>query len=195
MSGNDGHAHFFTLTKTDEFLIYRGDCKCGAVRFYAGDTDKDILNRAAVLNRELGCRGGVDMPKNGESKDPRPPIPPKPTHRWEMFNYYEENKAQILADLAELGEAEMRRRWEISQATWRTRRGGQLAGLAVRWRVLSATPAGNGVADSQIAQNVPMPTRPGQDNAIPPFPPFNDNWPAEVQHEWLLTYRELIARC
>lgn len=194
MNGNGAHAHFFTITRTDEFLISRGDCKCGAVRFYPNDTDKDIIKRAAELNRELGRRGGADMTDKREPKDARPPVPPKPPNRWYMAKYYDNNREQILRDLAELGESEMRRRWGISKATWQTTKHGEPAGLVVRWGLLNVAPAGDGVADSEMAQNVPKPDRPRSDGAIPPLPPFNDNWPADVQVEWLTTYRQLIAR-
>lgn len=186
MNGNGTHAHFFNITHSGEPFICRGDCKCGAVQFYPNDTDKEIIKRAAELNRELGRKGGADMPeKRGEPKDARPPIPPKPANRWYMAKYYDDNKEQILRDLADLGDAEMRRRWGISQATWQTTRHGEPSGLVVRWGLVKAAPAGQDVADSGMAQNVPP---------LPPLPPFSDKWPEETQIEWLRAYRELIAR-
>jgi len=69
----------------------------------------------------------------------RAPVPPKPAvggagsgNKNKQINlYYEANKATILKDLAELGEEEMRKRWDISGSTWR-----QDVGLAARWGIV-----------------------------------------------------------
>jgi hypothetical protein len=60
-------------------------------------------------------------------------VPQRPANQYEMRRYYDENKDAILADLAALGEVEMRRKWNISQATWKTTQRGTIVGLAVRW--------------------------------------------------------------
>lgn len=65
----------------------------------------------------------------------KPPVPPRPKGRRGDFTanklvtqYYEDNKAAIPADLAELGLAGMLKRWNIPRSTWY-----QKKGLAERW--------------------------------------------------------------
>jgi len=74
-----------------------------------------------------------------------PPIPPRPSSRYHMKKYYDDNKEAILKDLGRLGEKEMRRRWGISQATWKCNSYyGETKGLAVRWGLVkpeTSTPA------------------------------------------------------
>jgi len=42
----------------------------------------------------------------------------------------------------------------------------------------------------EVLQKVPLSTEVNKSN-LPPFPTFNDNWEAQVQSEWLVTYLEL----
>ena len=77
----------------------------------------------------------------------RPPVPPRPKYiRWDLktikaiTQYYKDNKDAILKDLAELGQKEMLKRWNIPGVTWR-----QPKGLAERWGIAIQT--GNLKAD------------------------------------------------
>lgn len=56
------------------------------------------------------------------------PVPERPRGKnmYEISWYYEENREAILKDLDIMGEKEMFKRWDISQATWN--------GLKCRWR-------------------------------------------------------------
>uniref|UniRef100_A0A6M3KP82 Uncharacterized protein n=1 Tax=viral metagenome TaxID=1070528 RepID=A0A6M3KP82_9ZZZZ len=102
----------------------------------------DEEHKQELLNTE-NMRNNITENLQNEPKKPYrvrdndlPPVPPRPEKRYQMRQYYDDNKEAILADLEHLGEREMRMRWNISQATWRTNQNGTVVGLSVRWGLI-----------------------------------------------------------
>lgn len=111
------------------------------------------------------------------SQSAMPPVPPRPivsTGRKDimaMHKYYVANRDAILADLAELGQQATMRRWGIPSC-------GTVAAIRHGWTKSYWKPW-------------PKKANVG-DDGLPPFPPFESNWPEAVQLCWLDIYREIV---
>lgn len=93
---------------------------------------------------------------------------------WKKHQYYEANKGEIIADLANLGMTATCKKWEIPSST--------MVGLERRW----------GKAECQ--KEPPREEPQGNPGNLPAFPPFSDLWSAEVQVKWLDVYERLLQR-
>jgi len=88
---------------------------------------------------------------------------------YERHRYYEKNKAAILEDYKNLGEAATRKKWNIP-------RGATLPNLLKRWQ---------GETPFQATTD---------NHALPAFPEFSITWPPEVQLKWLEIYEKLLDK-
>ena len=86
--------------------------------------------------------------------------------------YYQEHKADILADLRQIGIADTAKKWDMPKST--------AHGLAKRWLTQSTT--------IEPAAPTPQP-RPG----LPELPNFSDQWTPLVQAKWLEVYQALAT--
>jgi len=205
-----GHSHYWRLKK-EEPLISRGECECGAVRYFPNDTDKKILKRAEELNQKYGKEGTVAEITSDKSSAIKSDIPLRPASRYKMKRYYDKNKDAILKDLEHLGLKEMCRRWGISQSTWCTTQKGKKVGLAVRWGVAlpetkqakretkaSKSESHKSPSDTKVNKGDRLVSlgifRVEVASELPDFPPFDSSWSTLTQIEWLQTYRELARK-
>lgn len=156
-----------------------------------------------------------------------PPVPPRPavpagsTLREKMMlshDYYEANKASIIAEWEKLGRPVTLKRWGISQST--------LNGLLARWG-LKPKPAKKHRASSAGSADEPSPEKPvkpaekvskgdrskpesvaadkgkkliylgrytvEEDKGLPEFPVFDKEWDSETRREWFRTFAGLKA--
>jgi len=190
------HAHHWHL-KHYEHCVSRGTCQCGAIRFFADDLGKDVLKRVEEINRAQGKEGFIDMIDTNKVEEKPvaalPSVPPRPSSRFDMKRYYEDNKEAILHDLETLGVKAMQERWKISHATWRCKSNGRVTGMAVRWGIVSPDdiPTRRKGVRRESSPETPPVTINASDRSLPAFPEFDKSWPEIVQIRWLDTYREL----
>lgn len=104
----------------------------------------------------------------------------------ELHKFYEDNKADILKDLTEIGKKATMQKWQILQ--------GSMSRLAQRWGVDKQTetkvkPARRQkkktAAPSPSPAPTPEPAVAHSNNNMPPLPPFDKTWDIEVQLRWL----------
>lgn len=124
---------------------------------------------------------------NGDrnSLESLPPVPPRPKNRAEAHRYWEEHKAEVLADLARLGYGATMKRWRISPGVLTVLRGTRGSkGKSIQ------TKASTSPKDEPGATRKSEKVTEGA-NGLPAFPEFNDSWPFIVQEKWLSSYVEL----
>jgi hypothetical protein len=116
------------------------------------------------------------------SKDPfgneQPAILKPPERDWRQLSYkerhkiFERNKQHILIDAQQIGRAKTCEKWSMAPST--------LSQLLEIWdfprAVKETAPAAVAVLE------------------LPPLPPFNPDWPAEVQAKWLDVYALVLQR-
>ena len=158
------HAHYWKLEKSGEPFISRGECQCGAVRFFSNDgspvSGKEVLKRVEELNRTEGKKGNM---VNAKALAPA----------LRTVSDREADKEAMLADYYALSLVSFYQKWSLAPDTWQK--------LKKLWNV--AAKGHRGGPGKKDAQKV--------GDSLPPFPVFNDNWPEAVMVTWLDTYKAL----
>ena len=103
----------------------------------------------------------------------------EPTNIQARNEFYEDNKAAIIADLLKLGKPATRRKWRIPK--------GSLPRLIEKW----LTPEQKAIVDSVGLEPTTKFAKNGQ---LPALPEFSNDWEASVQVTWLQIYGELLDR-
>ena len=142
-----GAGHNWGVLVQYERYVSRGQCDCGAVRFFANGIDKDILERAELLNSKKGKEGeqpgkrvALALATNEDNiiieeeimvtekaTEERAAAPPKLKGYKAIRAYYEENKEAILADYHTMKLIDFFKRWSMSSGIWQQ--------LKERWEV------------------------------------------------------------
>jgi len=125
------HAHKFAVNGN------QGICKCGEIREFiwsggnstykvicTGDPDyKDPVTNTELKEDPIPPKPTISN-NNTELKED--PIPPKPTNNWEIKEYYDKNRARILADREKFGQTEAEKKWKMGVNTFKN--------LEKRWK-------------------------------------------------------------
>lgn len=94
--------------------------------------------------------------------------------------WYDEQKQEILTDLATIGSFETRKRWGVTHST--------LNGLLKRWgeppQPKKARKSKEPAVSKKVQELLPIP--------MPLFPSFDKGWLPVVQGEWLRAYAEIV---
>jgi len=95
----------------------------------------------------------------------------------EIARYYNQNKEVILMDIKEIGPVATRKKWGIPDSTFR--------GLTIKWGVF--VPAKRKVKREPAKDKDPAgkPETEIIKFVLPALPVWNDNWPPEIQKQWL----------
>ena len=219
----NGAGHHWRLESYEKY-ISRGTCDCGAVKFFSNDFSMESIVRAELLNKKHE-KGGKAMPvfKSNQllekqeadstkehqvaSQSTMPPVPPKPEGKGNAVAYWQENKAEILADLARIGYNATMRRWKVSPSVLTKLRGH----TGMRSRAKTEPKATKPVTKPPIPETEPpIPDKSNELSetsekaesvkeesetpTLPELPAFDSAWPTLTQVEWLRTYRDLASR-
>ena len=153
-----------------------GTCsRCGEVRKFPWDKGEPVI----VLKKGK-------LPHNHANKEEAMNV-----HIAAKNKYYEDNKQAIITDLLSKGKAYTRKRWKIPK--------GSLGRLINRWLTEEqrlAIPISEPEASAATPEETPHPSTSSapSNGRLPPFPPFSDTWPPEVQLEWLSVYETLATK-
>ena len=109
------HTHRWILDHYERG-ISKGKCQCGAVGYFTNVYNRDNIQRVAALNtKEL--QKEKEMVIEVKHPEPLPLVPPKPSGRNAVHQYYEQNKEQLLAKIKQHGSHTTRLRWGINSST------------------------------------------------------------------------------
>jgi len=109
------------------------------------------------------------------------------TSNMEKHRHYEEHKEEILADLRSIGRPATRKKWKIPSGT--------MGALEERWlspqERKALTPRSNASKGPSTRSQAVVTTT--NNNHLPSFPEFSNEWPESVQVKWFEVYEQLIS--
>ncbi len=118
-----GAGHNWGTLQQFEKYISRGQCDCGAVKFFPNDLSDIGLQRAVLLNEKKGKKEKVPKYPQ-ESAEASPPVPPTHVRRSSPRSFEDKlveltpQKDAIIADVARLGVSEAREKYGVDWRTW-----------------------------------------------------------------------------
>ncbi len=143
-----GHEHLYQDWRLSQYAgIATATCSCGRMRFKVSElvrgipTDPRLISQVALFNEAEEEKAAAEIVAPAVLPEPLPdppstaqpevasgitPVPPRPditglprgTWMKLIHEYYEANKAAIIADVDVIGEEATCTRWDIPQRTW-----------------------------------------------------------------------------
>ena len=199
MSGNN---HYWILKPYVKYISC-GTCECGAVRFFANDFSKEVIELVEHYNKSEGKEGRGHMVTAEAIKSETPevekensdlsPVPPRPKGERQLGQYFEDNKEAILQDYQSLKLKEFYAKWHMSSAAWTK--------LKRDWKLLGKSPRKSApqLGISKPRKHIGPPSiemvngalKEQGANHLPAFPAFNEQWSDYVKTNWFETYQAL----
>ena len=154
-----GRGHTWKCTDYEKY-ISRGVCDCGAVRFFAKINNKDLIERAGMLNEKHGREGDLPkgvkiMPENmpeqaqniAQKKEASPdstlpPVPPRPEglSPWRRRHYLIAHLPLIRRYIEVYGQAMARSMWGVKPPAWHRILSGNYEQDNFHWEAKAAPP-------------------------------------------------------
>ncbi len=157
-----------------------GTCSlCGEVRQYPWEKGPVIvLKKGRPSINQVQKKGNITKKITNQVSEKEDTMPdPRLLQR---YRYYEDNKEAITADLLSRGRALTRERWGIPKGT--------LNHLMARWLTEEQKASIPNPDEPTAEVNPTPPNSTPTDGALPPLPPFSNEWDPAVQLEWLRLY-------